>query len=311
MLEGWRHNNQRIKKACWDCVMASPEGRASLTTSPYSYSSKPWGCAQVLKPQFMGVYYTLHLVFAFSGYLHHWNERKQDFQWSHHLHCSKLIANHLWNCVHWGASPSTSHAQSSIQPKQEGICPHPPFYVLLRLNSCGNDSKKKKKKRPAASHTYFAKRSYFVHSHNTGLLLRGKWILLILKLCVWLVGPPLSGKKAEWKLWLRITQVMLNHFCQRPLFFMRTVFPSKLDTNHWELLLKSFSVYRTPCNWTFTLSLVSIPTCPHLSEAAQLWDPPRNSAWTLPAICIIWHSGQKLESKQNLSLNQSFANFCL
>lgn len=146
MLEGWRHNNQRIKKACWDCVMASPEGRASLTTSPYSYSSKPWGCAQVLKPQFMGVYYTLHLVFAFSGYLHHWNERKQDFQWSHHLHCSKLIANHLWNCVHWGASPSTSHAQSSIQPKQEGICPHPPFYVLLRLNSCGNDSKKKKKK---------------------------------------------------------------------------------------------------------------------------------------------------------------------
>lgn len=51
--------------------MASPEGRASLTTSPYNYSSKPWDCAQVLKPQFMGVYYTLHLVFAFSGYLHH------------------------------------------------------------------------------------------------------------------------------------------------------------------------------------------------------------------------------------------------
>ena len=48
---------------------------------------------------------------------------------------------------------------------------------------------------------------------------------------------------------------------------MRNVFPSKLDTNHWELVLKSFSVYRTPCNWTFTLSLVSIPTCPHLSEA--------------------------------------------
>ena len=87
------------------------------------------------------------------------------------------------------------------------------------------------------------------------------------------MGPPLSGKKAEWKLWLRITQAMLNHFFQILLFFMRTIFPSKLDTNHWELLLKSFSGYRTPCNWTFSLSLVSIPTCPHLSEAAQLWDP--------------------------------------
>lgn len=181
MLEGWRHNHQRINKACWDCVMASPVGRASLTTSPYNYSSKPWGCVQVLKPEFMGVHYTLHLVFAFSGYLHHWNERNQDFQWSHHLHCSKLIANHPWNYVHWGASPSASHVQSHVQLKQEGTWP-----PLLPM--CFSDyvavGKTAGKKRPATSHTYSAKGSYFVHSHNTGLLLRGKWMILILKLCV-------------------------------------------------------------------------------------------------------------------------------
>lgn len=108
-----------------------------LCKSPATYSSvNPlWGYMHIAwKLQLVRVYYTLHLVFAFHGCLHHWNEekgRKQDFRQSGHLHCSKLIVDHPWNCVHWGASPSTSLAKSSVRFKQKKARPSLfPMYFL-------------------------------------------------------------------------------------------------------------------------------------------------------------------------------------
>lgn len=54
------------------------------------------------------------------------------------------------------------------------------------------------------------------------------------------------------------------------LFVKTTVFPSKLGTGLWALLLNSLGVHRGQYNRTFSPSDVLVPACPHLYEEAQL-----------------------------------------